>query len=76
MCIGITCCVGTAICCAGQACCSLLCCACKACGVHGKNFARIGYVFFQIFFMAMSLLGAYLTEKIFTWYEWDHLACV
>lgn len=56
MCLPFLCCAGSAACCAGQACCSLLCLPCSKMGVNSKNFAKVGYVFFQIFWVLMSIM--------------------
>lgn len=55
-CLPALCCVGSAACCAGQACCSCLCAPCSRMGVASKNFAKIGYVCFQAFWILVSIL--------------------
>lgn len=56
MCLpGLLCCAGQAACCAGQACCSCLCGVCGKAGVPARNFSKLGYVFFQLFWMLMAI---------------------
>ena len=53
-CIGA--CAGQALCCAGSMCCSMLCGCCGKAGVASKNFAKIGYTFFQFFWISIGLI--------------------
>lgn len=42
----------------------MLCMPCKKAGVHAKNYAKIGYTFFQIVWMAVALLLFFLSDKL------------
>jgi hypothetical protein len=64
MCLPALCCAGTAVCCAGQACCSCLCAPCAKMGVHAKNFAKVGYVCFQAFWILVSIILLFTARKM------------
>ena len=57
MCLGA--CVGAAICCAGKICCDAMCLPAKALGVASKNYAKIGYVIFDLFWILMGIISFY-----------------
>ena len=57
-------CAGAAICCAGAACCSCLCRPCEAAGVAAKNYAKIGYVVFQCFWLALALTLMFVADHL------------
>lgn len=63
-CIPLLCCAGAAVCCAGKACCGCLCSPCSKMGVHAKNFAKIGYVFFQFFWILVSIALLFSAKKL------------
>lgn len=63
-CIPLLCCAGATACCAGQACCGLLCAPCSKAGVQKKNFAKIGYVFFQFFWIIVSIILLFTAKKL------------
>ena len=67
MCLPGLCCAGSALCCAGEMCCKCLCLPCSKVGVASKNFAKIGYVAFQFFWMLVSLLLLYTAKKLVDW---------
>ena len=58
------CCAGAAVCCASQAICNCLCLPCKKAGVANRNFAKIGYTFFQAFFMLSALTLMFFSGKL------------
>lgn len=60
----ISCCATEALCCAGSLCCSLLCLPCKHAGVPAKNFAKIGYTFFQMIFLTIALILMFNAAKL------------
>ena len=60
MCFGVGCCVTSALCCAGAACCKCLCLPAKMAGVAAKNYAKVGYVFFQVGMIVLSVIAYYL----------------
>ena len=63
-------CATAACCCAGEACCACMCLPMKLLGVAGKNFSKVGYVFFQLWWM----LIAFATMYIGTWFvSWGHV---
>ena len=64
MCLPILCCAGAAVCCAGAACCSCLCAPCARMGIASKNFAKIGYLFFQLFWIIAAIAILFLTKSI------------
>ena len=57
-------CLGSALCCAGSMCCNMLCMPCKKAGVHTKNYAKIGYTFFQVVWIGLALLFFFLSDKL------------
>ncbi|CDW86304.1 membrane protein [Stylonychia lemnae] len=63
-CVPLLCCAGAAICCAGRACCGCLCAPCSKMGVHSKNFAKIGYVIFQFFWIFVSIALLFSAKKL------------
>ena len=73
MCFGS--CLGMACCCAGSVCCSLLCTPCRAAGVAGKNFAKIGYVVFQLVWIGFTILMMYLMRHAIDYTEYIGLDC-
>ena len=64
MCFPLLCCAGAALCCAGQACCGCLCKPCAKMGVHSKNFAKIGYVVFQFFWILVAIALLFTAKKL------------
>ncbi|CDW84436.1 UNKNOWN [Stylonychia lemnae] len=66
----LCCCAGQAACCAGEAFCRVICCACKACGVNPKNFAKISYVLFDTFWVAISILLMFTLQPLFEKYDY------
>jgi hypothetical protein len=64
MCLPFVCCAGAAFCCAGATCCSCLCAPCAKMGAASKTFARIGYLFFQIFWVIIAIAILFLTKSI------------
>lgn len=64
MCFPLICCAGAALCCAGQACCNCLCAPCRKMGVHAKNFAKIGYVVFQFFWIMVAIILLFTAKKL------------
>ena len=73
MCFGS--CLGMACCCAGTVCCNLLCAPAKACGVAAKNFAKIGYVCFQIGWIIFTIIMMYLMRHAIDYTEYIDLEC-
>ena len=67
------CCAGSAICCAGQAFCSTLCCCCRSCGITPKNFPRIAYVAFDLFWVLIAILLMFTLKPLFE--KFDFLEC-
>ena len=65
-------CLGSALCCAGTMCCRALCMPCKRAGVHAKNYAKIGYTFFQVVWIAVALIFFFLSDKLInvSWIQW------
>ena len=57
-------CIGSALCCAGQMCCGLLCKPCSALGVHAKNYTKVGYTFFQLFWVLFGLFMFMISDKL------------
>lgn len=37
---------------------------CRKAGVHAKNYAKIGYTFFQVVWMAVALLFFFLSDRL------------
>lgn len=73
--MGVMCCASSALCCAGQMCCNCLCSSCNSCGVPSKNFSRVGYVFFQIIWIAFSLLIMFSAKDLLDWFPDYMLEC-
>ena len=73
MCFGS--CLGMACCCAGSICCNMLCTPCKAAGVASKNFAKIGYVVFQITWIVFTILMMYLMRHAIDYTSYINLDC-
>lgn len=47
----------SAACCATTACCSALCCCCRGCcGTPRKVYARIAYIFFDLFWVVIAMM--------------------
>ena len=67
MCLPLLCCAGASVCCAGQACCSCLCGPCAKMGITAKNFARLGYMFFQLFWIILAITIFFLAKHIVSW---------
>ena len=42
----------------------MLCAPCRSAGVHAKNYAKVGYTFFQVVWMALALLLFFLSDKL------------
>ena len=57
-------CLGSALCCAGSICCNMLCMPCRKAGVHSKNYAKIGYTFFQVLMIGLSLIFFFLSNEL------------
>ena len=49
-------------------CCQALCCCCSRAGVPNKNFARIGFVFFQIAWIGYSIVIMYTAKDFVDWF--------
>lgn len=64
MCLPLLCCAGAAACCAGRACCSCLCMPCARMGISAKNFAKLGYVFFQLFWIIIGIMIFFLARHL------------
>ena len=62
------CCIGQALCCAGEACCFMLCCCCRRRGVPKKNFARIGFVFFKVLWIALAIAVMFTAKSFIDWF--------
>ena len=58
------CCIGSALCCAGRACCSCLCAPCRAIGVHSKNYTKVGYAMFQLFWIVLALFLFLISDRL------------
>lgn len=69
------CCLTSALCCAGQALCSCLCMPCAKAGVEAKNFAKIGFVIHQIFWIGISLLLMVSAKKLVDKFPAEMLNC-
>ena len=69
------CCVTSALCCAGQALCSCLCMPCKRAGVESKNFAKIGFVVHQVFWIGVSLTLMVSAKKLVDVFPTQMLKC-
>jgi hypothetical protein len=70
MCVGVC---ASAACCAGAGCCSCMCGICKGCGVHNKVFAKIGYVFFSVFWILIALIMLWTIKPLFEhWIKFIH----
>ena len=67
--------VSSALCCAGAMCCSCLCSPCRRAGVPDKNFAKIGYVFFQIAWIGIALLLMITAKDLVDWFPKGMLDC-
>lgn len=61
------CCIGEAACCAGAAFCGVCCKLCGCCGVNSKNFAKIGFVFFQICWIMVGVVVMYTAKDLVDW---------
>ena len=72
---GAFCCFSSAVCCAGSLCCSCLCAPFKRAGVEAKNFAKIGYVFHQIFWILIALLLMVSAKKLVDWFPSNMIDC-
>lgn len=59
------CCIGSGACCAGQVCCKTVCCACSACGISPKNFPRLAYVIFSLFWALISIILMFTLKPVF-----------
>ena len=57
---GMLCCAGSAVCCAASCCCW----ACSKAGVRESNYSKVGYVFFQAFWMGIALLMMVFAESL------------
>ena len=69
------CCITSALCCAGACCCKLLCAPFERLGVAAKNFAKIGYVAHQVFWVLVSLLLMVSAKKLVDWFPVGMLDC-
>ena len=57
----------SAVCCAGACCCEILCLPFSAFGVAAKNYSKIGYVFFQLFWILIGLGTLYAGTWFIGW---------
>ena len=73
MCFGS--CITMACCCAGAICCNVLCWPAKALGIASKNFAKIGYVCFQLFWIIFTISMMFLMRHVIDWTEHIDLQC-
>jgi hypothetical protein len=64
MCGALACCAGEAVCCAGACCCGIMCKVCSLCGVQSKTFAKIGFVFFQLLWVIISIILLYTAKHL------------
>lgn len=64
MCGGALCCAGATVCCAGKMFCNAMCLPCKKMGVQGRNFSKIGYVVFQIFWILVCIALLYTARDL------------
>jgi len=68
-------CVGAAVCCAGTMCCQSLCLPAKALGVASKNYAKIGYVLFDLFWLITAIIFFYFFSWAIDWTENIGIQC-
>ena len=61
------CCAGSALCCASTMICRCLCAPFSWCGVHSKNFAKIGYTFMQGLMMIIATILMFCSKKMVDW---------
>ena len=73
MCFGS--CLGMACCCAGAVCCNMLCWPARALGIASKNFAKIGYVCFQLFWILFTIAMMYLMRHAIDYTSYIDLQC-
>lgn len=62
-------------CCAGALCCECLCIPVKAFGVAAKNFSKVGYVFFQLFWILLAIGTMYAGTWFVDWTSWVGIQC-
>ena len=70
---GVLCCAGSAACCAGNICRKSICCCCSSCGITPKNFPRIAYVSFDLFWVLISIVLMFTMKPLFD--KVDFLEC-
>lgn len=64
MCLPVICCAGAAVCCTGRMCCSCLCAPCARMGITPKNFSKIGYICFQLFWVIIAISLLFLARHL------------
>lgn len=69
------CCATSALCCAGHALCNCLCMPFKACGVHSRNFAKIGYTFVQGLCMLIAMVLMFCSNKLVDYMPSEMVIC-
>jgi Serine incorporator (Serinc) len=63
------------ICCAGATCCSCMCLPIKAFGVAAKNFSKVGYVMFQLFWILLAIGTMYAGTWFVKWTSLVGIEC-
>ena len=53
-----------ALCCAGAACCNLMCAPARALGIASKNYAKMGYVMFQILWIIITVIMMFAMRHV------------
>ena len=68
-------CATAACCCAGEACCSCMCLPAKMLGVSNKNYSKLGWVFFQLWWLLIAFAVCYIGTWFVQWTSWIGLEC-
>ena len=58
-------CIGSALCCAGHACCKGLCCCCSSLGIRKKNYPKVAYVVFSLFWVLIAFILMWTFKPVF-----------
>lgn len=68
-------CATAAVCCAGEACCAVMCLPMKALGVAEKSYSKIGYVFFQLWWILIGFATIYIGNWFVSWGQVIGIQC-
>ena len=65
----------SALCCAGSCCCEICCLPMKLIGVSAKNYSKIGYVMFNLFWILLAIGTMYAGNWFINWAKWVGITC-